>query len=173
MIDYDSIQNTLKRLNAEYNACNDEHLPVLFSKLAVLEFCGWIETSIDNILITYVDNTIVKDDTVKRIKEIINQNYGFKYNKNLFPLFCSVLGIKNYEIVIGAMSDVSFENFKSLLGTYSIERDSAAHTDTPKGTTKTYKAPSSVLHAFNLIKPAIQTLETQIHDLLPNTTNPT
>ena len=58
MIDYISIQSTLNRLDAEYNTTTDIQLPILYSKLAVLELCGWIETNIDNILYEYVDSEV-------------------------------------------------------------------------------------------------------------------
>ena len=166
MIDYISIQNTLNRLDAEYNKPGtDILLSILYSKLAVLELCGWIEVSIDNLLIDYVDKTILKEENKKQIKEIIGKNYGFKYKENLFPLFCSVLGINNVENIIDVIPDANLVQLKALLGNYSKERNDAAHTDTLAGTTRSYTAPSSVLHDYNLIKPAFQLIETQIQAL--------
>lgn len=165
MIDYISIQITLNRLDAEYNTTSDIQLPILYSKLAVLELCGWIETNIDNILFEYVNTHILDTDCINGIGTIINKNYGFNYNSNLFPLFCSVLGINNLENILDSLSPADFQNLKSITGTYTQERNKAAHTDTPIGTTRTYRSPSSVLHDYNLIKPAFQTLETLIQAL--------
>ena len=165
MIDYVSIQNTLNRLDAEYCSTTDVQLPILYSKLAVLELCGWIETNIDNILFEYVNSHIIDIDCKNGIETIINRNYGFHYANNLFPLFCSVLGINNLENILDKLSSTDFQNLKSITGTYTQERNKAAHTDTPIGTTRTYRSPSSVLHDYNLIKPAFQTIETQIQKL--------
>ena len=165
MIDYISIQDTLNRLDTEYNTTTDIQLPILYSKLAVLELCGWIETNIDNILYEYVDSHIIDIDCKKGIRNIIRKNYGFHYDSNLFPLFCSVLGINNFENILDKLTSTDFQNLKGITGTYTDERNKAAHTDTPVGTTRSYKSPSSVLHDYNLIKPAFQTIETQIQAL--------
>ena len=165
MINYTDIANTLNRLEREFTSCSDIQMPVLYSKLAVLELCGWIELSVDTILYEYVDNKILDSDCIKGIKNIIKKNHGFHYDNNLFPLFCSVLGINNFENVIDALPSVNFQNLKAITDAYTIERNKAAHTDTPLGTTRTYKAPSQVLTDFNLIKPAIQIIETEIQQL--------
>lgn len=165
MINYTDIANTLNRLEREFTSCSDIQMPVLYSKLAVLELCGWIELSVDTILYEYVDNKILDSDCKKGIKTIIKKNHGFHYDNNLFPLFCSVLGINNFENVIDALPSVNFQNLKAITDAYTIERNKAAHTDTPLGTTRTYKAPSQVLTDFNLIKPAIQIIETEIQQL--------
>lgn len=165
MINYIEIENTLNRLEQEFTSCSDIQMSILYSKLAVLELCGWIETSIDTMLYEYVDKHILDSDCKNRIKTIINKNYGFHYDKNLFPLLCSVLGIDNLENIIDVLPSVNFQNLKAVTDTYTKERNKAAHTDTPIGTTRTYYAPSSVIIDFNLIKPAIQRIETEIQQL--------
>lgn len=165
MINFTDIENTLKRLEREYSSCSDIQLPVLYSKLSVLELCGWIELGVDTILYEYVDNKILDSDCKKRIKKIINKTHGFHYDDNLFPLFCSVLGINNLENIIDTIPSLNFQNLKAITNAYTNERNMAAHTDTPLGTTRTYKAPSQVLNDFNLIKPGIQIIEREIKKL--------
>lgn len=165
MINYTDIANTLNRLEREFTSCSDIQMSVLYSKLAVLELCGWIEQSVDTILYEYIDNNILDLDCKKRIKNIIKKNYGFHYDNNLFPLFCSVLGINNLENIIDTLPSVNFQNLKILTDVYTKERNKAAHTDTPLGTTRTYKAPSQVINDFNLIKPAIQIIGAEIKKL--------
>ena len=162
MIDFVSIENTLNRLDSEYSSSTDTQLTILYSKLSVLELCGWIEVSIDIVLHEYVDSHLHNLDYQKSIKSIIKRTNGFDYEKNLFPLFCSVLGVNNVENIFNVVSPKDFHNLKSITETYTTERNKASHTDTPAGTTRTYKSPSSVRDDFKLIKPAIQTLETQI-----------
>lgn len=69
------------------------------------------------------------------------------------------------ENVIDKISTIDFQNLQSITEAYTLERNKAAHTDTPSGTTRSYKAPSSVLHDYALIKPAIQTIEYEIQRL--------
>lgn len=165
MIDYISIQSTLNKLDSEYNASTDLQMPILYSKLAVLELCGWIETNINGMLFEYIDTHVIDPVCITKIKKIIDKNYGFHYERNLFPLLCSVLGINNLENVIDKISLVDFQNLQSITEVYTLERNKAAHTDTPLGTTRSYKAPSSVLYDYALIKPAIQTIENEIKRL--------
>ena len=165
MINFTDILSTLNRLEQEYTSCSDNQMPVLYSKLAVLELCGWIEQSVDTILYEYVDNNILDPDCKKKIKSIIKKNNGFNYDRNLFPLFCSVLGINNFENIIDTIPQVHFQNFKTITENYTDERNKAAHTDTPLGTARKYNAPSQVINDFNLIKPAIQIIETEIKKL--------
>lgn len=170
MIDYVRIKNTLELLDREYNNaqnCNqvDPQMPILFSKLAVLELCGWIEVSVDNVLFEYVNNNVVKEENKKIIKERIDVNYGFKFKTNLQPLFCSVLGIKNYETIIGALSDQELANMQTTLGNLAKLRDFAAHNNTEVGITPTYNAPSQTITEFKKIKPVFEKLEKEIQKL--------
>lgn len=170
MIDYVSIKNTLDLLEREYNNAQnsnqvDPQMPVLYSKLAILELCGWIEVSVDNVLFEYVNNNVVKEENKKIIKKIIDVNYGFKFKTNLQPLFCSVFGIKNYEAIIGALSDQELANMQTTLGNLAKLRDIAAHNNTEIGITPTYNAPSQTIADFRKIKPAFEKIEKEIQKL--------
>ena len=53
MVDYTTIRTILQKIEGEYNnymVSSDVHMPQLLSKLATMEFSGWIEVSIDEIL---------------------------------------------------------------------------------------------------------------------------
>lgn len=165
MIDYISIKDTLNKLEPEYNASIDIQLTILYSKLAVLEFCGWIETNVDDMLFSYIDSHVCTNDCSKKIKAIIKKNHGFSYENNLFPMLCSTLGINNLENIIDKIPIGDFQNFQSITDVYSIERNKAAHTDTPVGTTKRYNAPSRVLSDYKLIIPAIKIIESEVANL--------
>ena len=86
MVDYVSIENTLNKLDGLYNSSLDTQMVILYSKLAVLELCGWIETSVDIVLFEYVDTHIVNIENKNKINGIIKKNHGFDYKSNIFPL---------------------------------------------------------------------------------------
>ncbi len=170
MIDYVRIKNTLELLDQEYNNAQnstqvDPQMPVLFSKLAILELCGWIEVSVDNVLFEYVNKNVFKEENKKIIKGRIDANYGFKFKTNLQPLFCSVFGIKNYEAIIGALSDQELANMQTTLGNLAKSRDIAAHNNTEIGMTPTYNAPSQTITDYIKIKPAFEKIEKEIQKL--------
>lgn len=177
MIDYISIKNTLELLEQEYNSAlnndkSDQQMPILFSKLAILELCGWIEVSIDNVLYEYVNNNVSKEENKKIIKERINVNYGFKFKSNLQPLFCSVFGIKNYETIIGTLSEQELANMQTTLGNLAKTRDFAAHNNTETGMTPRYNAPSQIISDYKNLKPAFEKIEKAVHELYHTSTNP-
>ena len=170
MIDYESIENTLVLLENEYNNAQnndtiDPQLPILFSKLAILELCGWIEVSVDKVLYEYVNSNLSKEENKKFIKEKIDGIYGFKFKTNLQPLFCSVLGIKNYETIIDTLSEQELSDMQTTLGNLAKLRDFAAHNNTQVGVTPNYNAPSQTITNYRKLKPAFEKIEKEIQKL--------
>lgn len=91
MIDKTDILQTIKRLDQEYNNhIEDPDLPIFYSKLAVLEFSGWIEQSFDTIMYEYLDLHIVNEDSKNIFKSFIKGNYGFRYETNTYKTFSIV-----------------------------------------------------------------------------------
>lgn len=165
MIDFTTIQTNLTRLETEYASATDLTMNVLYSKLAVIEFCGWIEVSIDTLAKDYLNNTIL-DHTLKgKVETFIDGHYGFSYDRNVLPIICSAIGASNWENIIDICPVSDFGNFLNILGNYKRMRNSAAHTNVVVGVTMTYYSPSVVLNDYTKIKPAIQLFETEIAKL--------
>lgn len=165
MIDFTTIQTNLTHLDTEYASTTDITLNVLYSKLAVIEFCGWIEVSIDTLAKDYLNNSILDHSLKGKVESFINGHYGFNYEKNILPIICSAIGASNWENIIDACSVRDFNNFLTVLGNYKRMRDSAAHTNVVIGVTKTFFSPSVVLNDLKKISPAIHFFETEIAKL--------
>lgn len=165
MVDYSSIFNTLSLLDIEYGRATGVALPLLFSKLAVIEFCGWIEESFDTLCRDYISSCIVNVDNQNKIESAIKKNYGFSYDMNVYPMMCRVFGINNLENILDSFPPVHYNNMVSLLATYTNQRNRAAHVNTIIGVTPAYLAPSAVISDYNKIKPAFQYLESAISAL--------
>ena len=58
MINYIDIENTLIKLDLQYSTTIDSHDQILYSKLALLEFSGWLEESFDEILHEYLNGKV-------------------------------------------------------------------------------------------------------------------
>ena len=94
MVNYVDIENTLIHLDTSYlSSMSDPLLPILLSKTALIEFSGWIEQSMDQILYEYLDSHICETRIVQYIKGLINKNYGFKYEDNILKILSSALPI--------------------------------------------------------------------------------
>ena len=144
---------------------SDVHMPQLLSKLATMEFCGWIEESIDEILKNYLDSHLIDANGKAIIQRFINQIYGFSYEDHIYKLFSLVLGANNWENILDTLSVTDKSNLSSISTDYSKARNRAAHKNTIIGITPSYNAPSQVLLDFIKIESAIKVIETQVANL--------
>lgn len=140
---------------------SDPLLPILLSKTALIEFSGWIEQSMDQILYDYLDSHICETYIIKYIKDQIKKNYGFKYENNILRILSITIGAYNLENVF---DKININLLKTLLDKYSNKRNNAAHTHT-LGTTTTYDAPSVILNDFKCVKPIITAIEHEVQSL--------
>ena len=162
MVNYVDIENTLNYLDSTYLASmSDPLLPILLSKTALIEFSGWIEQSMDQILYDYLDSHICETYIIKYIKDQIKKNYGFKYENNILRILSITIGAYNLENVL---NKININLLKTLLDKYSNKRNNAAHTHT-LGTTTTYDAPSVLLNDFKCVKPIITAIEHEVQSL--------
>jgi len=53
-----------------------------YAKLAVLEACGWIEETMDEIMRDYYVNKLLKVSNQNEMRNIVKRNYGFNYDNN-------------------------------------------------------------------------------------------
>ena len=168
MVDYTEIKIVLQRIDAEYShymSSGDTHMPQLLSKLATMEFGGWIEVSIDEILYNYLDNHIVDSNGKNIIKRFIKNIHGFSFNDHIYKIFSIVIGANNWENVLDELNIADRNNLESIADTYSRERNEFAHKNTIIGVTTTYRSPSQVLADFNNIESAIKSIENSVASL--------
>ena len=164
MVNYTDIEAKLQRLDTEYNnSILDPDLPIFYSKLAVIEFSGWIEDSVDSIVYDYIDNHIVDPIVKKNIKENVNGNYGFKYYSNLFKVFTSVLGVDTWENIEDKLKPQNLVDLVNVTSTFTGIRNKAAHSYIV--VTTTFSSPSSTIAAYNKVKPAMKIIEKEIASL--------
>lgn len=164
MVNYTDIEAKLQRLDTEYNnSILDPDLPIFYSKLAVIEFSGWIEDSVDSIVYDYIDNHIVDPIVKKNIKENVNKNYGFKYYSNLFKVFTSVLGVDTWENIEDKLKPQNLVDLVNVTSTFTGIRNKAAHSSIV--VMATFSSPSTTIAAYNKVKPAMMIIENEISSL--------
>lgn len=164
MIDFATIESTLKDLDSRYNDTNEGVVQVYCSKLAVLEFGGWVEEAIDGIVRQYISNTKISNKYLKDfIDKKISETYGFKFDL-LSNLFCLTLGVKLWEDLIIELEDKQYlDQFKCILNDFTKKRNDAAHKSISQMTT--YEAPSTILNNFKRVKPILQHIDNYIGTL--------
>lgn len=143
MVDITGITTTINELDTLYNSNPTQ--AAYFSKLALLELCGWIEQSMDSI-ITDCSNLKLYDASNKTLvqKIIVEKTYGFHYKDHFRPMLMKLVGLvqlEQMETRINATGDLCI--LASQLGSLKVNRDRVAHT-TVTGITVTYEAPSKM-----------------------------
>ncbi len=154
------ILSNIKKLDQLYNSSPTVEA-TYYSKLAIIELCGWIEFSMDNI-VEYFANEHIKTQPFKdSFKSLKDKNYGFDYKQNFRKMLSQTIGMHNMEkleLTINRTGnvnilDATLNNLKNL-------RNDAAHTYID--TTKTYQAPSVTKSQLELIYPILKDFSKEI-----------
>lgn len=159
------IENNLRQLNQLYIMAANQKKELYYSKLAVLELCGWIEESMDN-LVQKCANRVLKQQNNKDYiaKNIIKPTYGFEYEKHFKKMLISVVGLMTIEKVEAKVDPVKYTRLKSALGNLKIARDKEAHTHL-KGVTRTVDSPSVTLNNFIHVYEGLKDFEENLKQL--------
>jgi hypothetical protein len=157
------ILNTIDELDKLYNQATSQKKAIYFSKLALLELCGWIEGAIDNIVEMHCNRNLKNQDNKESFKnDRIKPVYGFQYNQHFRPMLMSAIGIIELEkIELELEKTGKITILKSRLGSLKRVRNDAAHTFL-KGVTITYDAPSLTRGNFLNIYPILKEIDTML-----------
>lgn len=155
MITYAYLKTNLERLDKLYNNTTNQLDAIFYAKLAVLELCGWVEESMDNIVKVAAKKKLKTEEFKKLHDSMVNKNYGFKYDSHFKPMLINTIGIFQTEKIESYLEKTGkISILKSELSILNKLRNDAAHTFI-KGTTKTFDAPSVILSRFNKVYPIL------------------
>src|SRR3990172_2581821 len=78
------IKKNLGKINDLYTKSENEDSEALlfYSKLAILELCGWIEESMDDIIREYAKKYLKEQSNINSINDTIRKTSGFDYNEH-------------------------------------------------------------------------------------------
>lgn len=128
MISKSYITANLNELNAAYNNSSGKQA-LYFSKLAILELCGWIELSVDDLIERHAIRHLRDASNRKFVTgDIIKRNYGFDYNINFRHMMMRTIGIVTLERVEAAIDPAVIAPFSAQLGNLKAVRNQLAHT---------------------------------------------
>ncbi len=161
MIHTRRITNTLTFLDGQYNAHvlhRDTEIPVLYAKMAILEYCGWLELTFDEIARNCVRRKLRTVSSRQLLEEKISKTHGFTYENNVRPLLVYGLGtIKLLQVERKLDATGDLQALKSHLGSINKRRREAAHTFT-SGRTSRFDAPSATISNLKRVEPTLQKL---------------
>ena len=139
------ITNILKDLNRGYIKSSSSKKSLFYSKLAVIELCGWIEESMDDIIIRCAHRKLKLASSIKFTeRQIVKPNYGFTYDGHFRKMLIQLVGIITTEKIERLVDPTISDIFKSQLESLKSVRNSEAHTHL-KGFTRSIDAPSATL----------------------------
>ena len=156
------ILQTIKSLDCLYNQTSDTNLKTYYSKLALLELCGWIELAMDDIILCCLRRCLKNQDYIKHVKSEVKKNSAFDYENNFRNLLIKVVGLMNFEKLERKINPLSLVTLKATLDKLKPLRNSHAHTYL-KGCTQVLNAPSvtkgDFIVVFNALKDYERTLK--------------
>ena len=154
------ILSNLQKINTVYqNSSNDLDLPALFSKLAILEVCGWIEEAMDNIVLECANRlTLNIDDLDTFEKESVKKTYSFSYDKHFRRLLVQLIGLRSIAAVEQKLDQAIFAKFKSDIYSLKVRRDDFAHAHVQQ-ITHNFDAPSVTIPRFRRVYSGLSDIE--------------
>ncbi len=136
------------------------------SKLATIEFCGWIESELDCIVIRAGATCGVEPSWLE--KDVILKTYGFTYKDHLRQMLVKVYGhhfVTCIEMELENHPNGNFSQLKNLLGDLASKRNKLAHTQLDFQQ-KVADAPSISLSNLKKLRLLLIDFETQLQNML-------
>jgi hypothetical protein len=165
MINKTQIQDNLDQLEKLHQQYIGDKKGLYYSKLAILEACGWIEESMDDIVRSCAKHYLTSSHNIDYVDNtIINRTNSFAYEQHFRQMIMRVLGIINTERLENILDQHKFVPMKSSLLTLKDRRDTQAHTHI-KGTTMIIDAPSVTKKHFLNVYDGLKNIESCVRKL--------
>jgi len=160
-----NIVRNLRELNSRYDKARGARDPQYYSKVALIELCGWIETTMDDIVLYCAKKHMTETKNIGFVeKEIIRKTYSFTYDSHFRRMLMRVVGLIKVEELERKVDQIKFDLMKSSLETLRGQRNKEAHTYIT-GVTPNLTAPSAVMAQFQTVYEGLKNIETCIRRL--------
>lgn len=144
MVTKGDIGRNLRDIEALYDDSKSIKKKFYFSKLAVLELCGWLECTQDILIKESAGRCISAAANRTTVEEKIKRTYGFEYEQNFRPLLILIVGLSKLEKIETQFDATgSLTKLRGLLSRLRSPRNTVAHTHT-SGQLPNIDAPSVV-----------------------------
>lgn len=165
MISKNYIEANLKYFDSRFRHAGSTKESLFYSKLALMELCGWIEISMDDIVVRCAKKRIKDAANSKMLhNEIVRKNYGFDYERNFRRMLIRVIGLIGTEKLERKLNKTAHSKFVSTLSSLKLARDAEAHTYV-KGTTRSIDAPSLTLSRFFDVYAGLSSLDAKLRKM--------
>ena len=157
-----TIRENLKSLDKLFVSSRSAKKALFYSKLAILELCGWIEETMDRVVRSCATRNLKDQHNRKFIEEkVIKKTHGLGYSESFRRMLIQVVGLRGVEIVERSMDDSALQVLRSTLGSLKNTRNEQAHTHL-QGVTRRLDAPSVTIQKFDSVYEVLTNLETAL-----------
>ncbi len=164
MVKKTGIQSNLNQIEKLYQKYMSGRRGLYFSKLAIIEACGWIEESMDDIILGCANKHLKEQNNLKSVGTSIKQTHSFTYDPDFRHMLIHIIGIINVEKLEQDFDQHKFTQMTSSLSALKQRRDELAHTYI-KGTTPTIDAPSVTKNRFQNVYEGLKDIESRINKI--------
>lgn len=161
------ILQNLTQLDSAFRHAKTQKHAVYFSKLAILELCGWIEISMDDLVMAHCGRHVTVAANTRFVSnDIVKRTYGFDYERNFRRMLINLIGIVTCEKLEAKVPVATYTRFLAQLQSLKMMRDSLAHTYL-KGSAVTMiiDAPSVTKARFTDIYDGLKAFEHELRAL--------
>lgn len=126
------ILTNLSQIGQFFRKSKDPHESYFLSKVAILELCGWIEVSMDDVIESHAKRRLRLSKNIKMVSDdIVKRNFGFDYDQHFRSMVIKLVGIQSCEKIESSLDPSIHAKFVAELTTLKTSRNSLAHTYTP------------------------------------------
>lgn len=162
MITRSYILSNLRALDRLYKNAASSKESLFCSKLAILELCGWIEESMDDVILRCASRHLKFNENREYVRKlVVRKTYGFDYDYHFRGMLIQLIGIISVETLEKRVDQVKQTQLKATLATLKSARDPEAHTHI-KGVTRHINAPSITLSQFAVVYEGLVEYDTVI-----------
>lgn len=164
-----NIEKNLKEIDASFKKATDLKEMTYFSKLAILELCGWLEMSMDEIVLKHSKRCLkLKSNLDHYEKSVVNRTYGFEYEKHWRGMVTRLVGLSICDKFDAVTSPSVLAPFEAELETLRKLRNQLAHTYTHSVGQPGYKqldSPSVTLARLPKLHAGLQAYDRYLRSL--------
>lgn len=166
MIAKSYIEKSLKDLDKLYSTPGSQRKATMYCKLATLELCGWIEDTVDDIVLRHAKRKLKVSINYRDYKrDFVKKNSGFLYEYHIRGLLMRLVGLiklEEMENIIEA-DHAKITVLKAQLNNLFTVRNTAAHTHI-KSVTPLYFSPSVCNGYFTTIYDCLKAIDDELRN---------
>ncbi len=160
MISVTYIQRNVRTICAGYRAAAKPLHTLMLAKLAIIEVGGWVEMSMDDLVLRCGKKLkeSKNDDHLKKV--IVKNTWGFDYEKNFRQMLIRAVGLVTVEKIELRLDGAKFAKLNAALDMLKTARNNVAHTYVKHPVvTAPIPAPMVVASYFNDIYDGLKDFE--------------